>query len=201
MSAGSFDVAVVDINLPHQSGFEITRELAEASACAVIITTARDAVDDRVHGYQCGADIYMVKPVEPEELSAAIIRLTERRNRPPRQGTQLAAWIYDMGTCRLIPPQGRDIPLTRKEAQLLSIMAGMGDSIMSREDLLEQLGDPNDANSRGKLDTMLSRLRAKVIQTCGLKLPLITAHSAGFSLVEPVIRRAPGLATAAKAAG
>lgn len=78
MDEKSYDVAVVDINLPHNDGFSITRYLSENKLCSVIITSVRDAVADRVHGYRCGADIYMVKPVEPEELAAAIGRLGAR---------------------------------------------------------------------------------------------------------------------------
>lgn len=67
----TFDVAVVDVNLPHHSGFSITQYLSEQTPIAVIITTVRQAVEDRVRAYQSGADIYMAKP-------------WSRRNFPPR---------------------------------------------------------------------------------------------------------------------
>ena len=75
---GNFDVAVVDVNLPDQSGFTLADYLRRSSDLGIIIITARDGMEDRVRGYGAGADLYLVKPVNMPELVAAIINLTRR---------------------------------------------------------------------------------------------------------------------------
>ena len=75
---GNFDVAVVDVNLPDQSGFTLADYLRRSSDLGIILITARDGMEDRVRGYGAGADLYLVKPVNMPELVAAIINLTRR---------------------------------------------------------------------------------------------------------------------------
>jgi two-component system, OmpR family, response regulator len=75
----NFDVAVVDVNLPDQSGFTLADYLRRNSDLGIIIITARDSMEDRVRGYGAGADLYLVKPVNMPELVAAIASLSLRR--------------------------------------------------------------------------------------------------------------------------
>ncbi|MGX1101546.1 response regulator transcription factor [Amorphus sp. MBR-141] len=77
----SFDVAVVDINLPYYDGFSIVEYLCSNADLRIIIASVRGDLSDRVRGYQSGADIYMTKPVDPEELAAAIVALTQSPSR------------------------------------------------------------------------------------------------------------------------
>ena len=177
-----FDVAVVDINLPHHDGFSITRYLSQEQLCATIVTSVRSALEDRVKGYECGADIYMVKPVEPEELAAAIERIG-RRHRAQVVGAPAAekAWIIDVARKCLWAPNGKLVTLTGRETLLLDALSRIGEGAVSREDLQAILGEEGSAG-RGRLDTLLSRLRNKVRRDAETELPLITAHSVGFSL-------------------
>ena len=93
----SFDVAVVDVNLPHHNGFSITEYLSEKDLCAVIIMTARDAVEDRCARLLVWCRYLYVKPVEPEELAAAITSLTQKQ----RQGTSpLKKWQMTTGNLK-----------------------------------------------------------------------------------------------------
>lgn len=173
-----FDVAIVDINLPHHNGFSVTQYLSDNALCAVIITTVRDTVGDRVRGYRSGADIYLVKPVEPEELAAAVLRLAGKR---PIPATQLAEgnWTVDASARRLWAPNGRVLVLTPREVRLVVFLAQAEGGLISREDLQLATGE---ASPRGSLDTLISRLRSKVRREVAEEFPLITAHSAGFSL-------------------
>ncbi len=75
----NFDVAVVDVNLPDQSGFTLTDYLRRNTDLGIIIVTARDGMEDRVRGYSAGADLYLVKPVDMPELAVAIVNLAHRR--------------------------------------------------------------------------------------------------------------------------
>nr|WP_321482431.1 response regulator transcription factor [uncultured Cohaesibacter sp.] len=179
-----YDVAVVDVNLPHHNGFSITEYLSEKDLCAVIIMTARDAVEDRVRGYSCGADIYMVKPVEPEELAAAITSLTQKHKTRNHHAEKVADdnWKLESESRLLRAPSGRVVSLTTREVAILEKLAGEAGSVVSREELLLFLGEPDSTVGRGKLDTIISRLRSKVRNKCGVELPLLTAHNSGLSL-------------------
>lgn len=191
LGTARFDVAVVDVNLPHHSGYSITQYLSQQTGMAVIITTVREAVEDRVEAYRSGADIYMPKPVEPEELSAAITRLAARL--PAAAAPDAAArhdgadaWTYDPATLRLDAPDGASARLTRREGAFIEHLLRSGREVVSRAEIITALGETDDEAARGRLDVRLSRLRAKVLAATGRSLPLLTAHSAGFSLTAPI---------------
>ena len=188
MAAHKFDVAVVDINLPHHDGFSITRYLAKEQLCATIITSVRSSIEDRVKGYECGADIYMVKPVEPEELAAVIARLGNRQHAATvaERASAPSAWLIDTVRKCLWAPNGKLVQLTGRETLLMEALSqtAEGNSV-SREDLQAVLGEPG-LSGRGRLDTMLSRLRQKVRSKADMELPLITAHNVGFSLTARI---------------
>lgn len=181
-----FDVAVVDVNLPHHDGFSIARYMAEQTDTAVIITTVREALEDRVAAYRSGADIYMCKPVEPEELSAAIERLAGRKQQPAAPGEDHKNWVYVTADSTLLTPDGQSVRLSRREATFILALARMTGDVLSRADLVTAFGAAEDDISRGRFDVMLSRLRAKVFAATGQNLPVLTAHSAGFRLSVPI---------------
>ena len=186
----TFDVAVVDVNLPHHSGFSITQYLSEQTRTAVIITTVRQAVEDRVRAYQSGADIYMAKPVEPEELSAAIVRLSGRQPSGAGQGEDApAAWIFERESAMLVAPNGLSMRLSPREAAFLEHMIRSGHDIVSRSELFSALGEADDEAARSRLDVRLSRLRSKVLAATKTSLPLLTAHNTGFSLSASFVLR------------
>lgn len=177
----SYDVALVDVNLPYYDGLSITAYLAENTDIAIILMTVQGSVDDRVRGYNSGADLYMVKPVNCEELAAAISSLAKRRKRAPAQGTlPVQDWRLDRPQFRLLTPAGDAVPLTRKEVQFLEVLAARPGSIITRHDVLKLLGyDAADAESRA-LDVAISRLRGKVQAECGVTLPLQTVQNTGY---------------------
>jgi two-component system, OmpR family, response regulator len=182
LSTNSYEVAVVDINLPHHSGFSVTEFLAENRHCAVIITSVRDAVADRVQGYRAGADIYMVKPVEPEELSAAITQLAAKRLESQAVSLpERSAWSMDAPAKRLWAPNNKSLVLTPVEVAFLEILLKSPGQVHSREEIAQSLYGSADFRGRSKLDTMISRLRAKVRRDTELELPLETRLNTGLA--------------------
>ncbi|TYC64291.1 response regulator transcription factor [Rhodobacterales bacterium] len=181
ISEKQFSVAVVDINLPYHDGFAITRYLAREQLCAVIITSVRDSIEDRVEGYRSGADIYMVKPVDPLELSAAIERL--RKNRRKIESStkpETQKWLLDADKLCLWAPNNKVVRLSRREALLLGCLLDADGAVVSRQALQTLLEEPDD-QQRGRLDTMLSRLRLKVRREAGVEIPIVTLHNVGYS--------------------
>ena len=190
----SYDVAVVDVNLPHHSGFSVTRYLAENEVCSVIITTVRDSVEDRVRGYDSGADIYMVKPVEPEELCAAIDRLVRKREVDHSTSLEAGApnvekWTIDTKIQVLWAPNGSYALLTAREAIFMDTLYEAKGEMLARQDISDHLSKATGPMSRGSFDTMLSRLRTKIRQAVGLELPIVTALNAGIAFTEALERR------------
>jgi two-component system, OmpR family, response regulator len=182
MERNQYEVAIVDINLPHHNGFSITRYLSDKALCAVIITTVRDAVEDRVLGYQSGADIYMVKPVEPEELAAAVTQLGVKwQSRRAVGAAPAQVWTLDIQARRLWAPNSRTVTLTQREARLIEAIASARDGFLDRCQLLTCLEETDSSEARSRIDTMLSRLRSKVLKATELTLPLATVHNAGVS--------------------
>jgi len=185
-----FDVAVVDINLPDYDGFSITRYLTAKQHCAVIITSVRETLEDRVKGYEAGADIYMTKPVDPEELVAAIEMIGRRFNaerkieEAPSPETS-DCWRVERDRQCLCAPNGELVPLTAREVRLLRALAEHDRNMLNRSDVEDLIGEDGQI-SRSSLDTFLSRFRAKVRDKTGQELPLATNRNLGFSFLAPI---------------
>ena len=190
MDKQSFDVALVDVNLPHINGLRISAELANrADGIAIIVMTVRGGLDDRVAGYNAGADLYMVKPVDPEELAAAITSITQKRSRPAAATVTQAIepWQIRHSSYSLSSPDGTQIPLTRREMQLLEEFIRRVGEIVPRHDILLALGyDVKDYESRA-LDAAISRLRSKVQAACRQTLPLQTVQNSGYVFSAPLV--------------
>lgn len=185
-----FDVAVVDINLPDTTGFEITRSLvAERTNMGVIIVTARTLRDDKIRGYAEGANLYLTKPVDGDELVLAIKNLSDRL-KPEENGRQLLPqprwnWRIDCSSQRLISPQGSEIRLSGREAKLVLRLAEASGNVVSRADLAHAMGYKELNPETRSLDAVLRRLRSKV-REAGLELPLFAVHAAGFQFTAGI---------------
>lgn len=181
MADGQFEAAILDVNLPHYDGLSIASYLSEKTDMAIVMITGRSASEDRVKGYLSGADLYLVKPVDCEELSAALDSLVrKRRNRAASAPIAAEAWRLDLSAFRLSAPGGSRVLLTRREVQLLEHLTQTPGAMFARNDILALLGyDTSDPESRA-LDAAISRLRAKVQAECGIALPLQTVQGVGF---------------------
>ena len=185
----SFDIVVADIQLPDEDGFSIARFLrANQPETGVIMLTAKAAIDDRVRGYESGADIYLVKPVEYQELDAAIVSLLRRVTRPAQQAASAAGvpvshlWTFERDTLCLHAPNGTSLNVTGREARLISVLASSIKEVVSREDVMSALEYTDDPHGQRSLNAVVVRLRAKVEQTTSLSLPLQTIRGQGYVL-------------------
>jgi two-component system response regulator MprA len=174
------DVIVLDVAMPGLDGLSVTRRLrAKGLAVPILLLTARDALHERVAGLDAGADDYLVKPFEVEELTARI-RALLRRGHP--LGEQLAfgdlALELDSGAARR---GGRDIELTRREAELLELLLRNPRGVVSRELALERVWGGEGEASLNVVDRYVAYLRRKLGDP-----PLIhTVRGVGFKLDAP----------------
>ena len=161
----AFDLLVLDVMMPGETGLELTAALrAEGQEVPILMLTARGAPDDRIAGLEQGVDDYLAKPFDPRELALRIRTILRRAAPAPAAPHSLAPmqignrW-FDIERAELRGPDGI-IRLTGGEAALLQALARRAGDILSREDIGEALGTP-DAGERA-IDVQVTRLRRKV---------------------------------------
>lgn len=183
------DIIVLDLGLPGEDGFEIARQLRsipQTSWIGVIMLTGYSNEKSRVQGLQCGADVYLVKPVNMAELSAQIKSLA-RRMRLPQMHRASNTWKYRSATRTLVCPSGRTIELTHKEASLIDLLIRNAGHPVSRRDIIRKAfgEDPLHYDER-RLEAIVSRLRKKIRGQSPLQQPITVAHAFGYIFSDPV---------------
>lgn len=182
LASHKIDIAIIDRRLPDGDGLALAREdIAPSPRPGIIFLTARDLAVDRIEGYEVGADHYLTKPVNLDEL-AVIIKSLGRR-------LQLEAqWRLNMALGTLKAPNGRLIAITGLEAAFLDMLARHPHSPLDRRELITGLGKDYRNYDPRNLDALLRRLRKKVHAGSGQDLPIHTRHGLGYQLIEPLTR-------------
>lgn len=179
---GQFDLAVLDLMLPGMSGFELSRRLKEFDpTIAVILLTARQAVDDRVRGLDSGADDYMIKPFDLAELSARIraVRRRDALHAPTR--IEVGRLVIDLHRRRVAVGES-DIPVSRTEFDVLRTLAANPNETWSRSAILEEVWDSPAHIDSNIVDQYISYLRRKLDRVdAGVRIA--TVRGIGFTLV------------------
>jgi DNA-binding response OmpR family regulator len=177
------DAVVLDLGLPRLDGVEVCRRLRTAGDVPILILTARDAVEARVEGLDSGADDYLVKPFERDELLARLRALLRRR--PPRGSAFLVA-----GDLRLNPATReafrgeRRLDLTAREFELLEHLMRNERIVVSRQALLDEVWGYHPFAETNTVDVFISTLRRK-LEAGGEPRVLHTVRGAGYVLREP----------------
>jgi DNA-binding response OmpR family regulator len=179
-----YDVIILDIMLPGKDGLEVCRELRNRHiSTPILMLTARDAIDDRVRGLDSGADDYLVKPFEVDELRARI-RALLRRESPNKSGTiQIADLVLDPATHTV---RRGDLPveLTAKEFSLLEYLMRHPNHLITREMAEEHLWSYDHLIASNVVDVYIRRLRRKIDDPFDVKL-FETMRGAGYRLRVP----------------
>ncbi|MDP0492686.1 MAG: response regulator transcription factor [Verrucomicrobiota bacterium JB023] len=156
-----FDAIILDGMLPRLDGWEVLAQLRETKLTPVLMLTARDAVSDRVRGLDTGADDYLTKPFDFEELLARL-RALIRRNRGQGSNTILLDDLtLDLAT-RTLQRDGQPISLTPREYALVEHLALQRGTVVSRTELYEHLFDENEDSLSNLLDVHVSNVRKKI---------------------------------------
>jgi len=179
---GCYDAIVLDVLLPGLDGFSLCRRLRRDGVdTPVLMLTARDAVPDRVHGLDVGADDYLVKPFAFSELLARIRTLLRRGAVPAaaqEQRFRLADLEVDLVRRRVVRA-GERIDLTAKEYALLDYFVRHSGEVVSRTLIAEHVWDMNFDSDTNVVDVAVRRLRAKVDDAFGQKL-IHTIRGVGY---------------------
>lgn len=173
--AGDIDVILLDLNLPDHDGFEVCARIRRFSDVPVIMVTARADIRSRVHGLNLGADDYVTKPYDIAELLARIHAVSRRHRHEPRPDTGPATappaapaptsppggLVVDAGA-RRVTVDGVDVTLTRKEFDLLALLAGRPGVVFRREQIMSEVWRTSWAGSGRTLEVHIASLRAKL---------------------------------------
>jgi two-component system copper resistance phosphate regulon response regulator CusR len=176
-----YDLVILDVMLPVKDGYAVCRELRGSGfRIPILMLTARDAVDDRVAGLDCGADDYLSKPFDFKELLARLRALCRRTAEIRPEVIQVADLALNTAN-HVVSRAGRPIGVTAKEYALLEFLMLNQDRIVNREQIAQHVWDENFDPFSNIIDVYVRRLRTKV--DAGFARPLIhTRRGEGYIL-------------------
>jgi DNA-binding response OmpR family regulator len=191
LRADAYDAIVLDVMLPDVNGFELCQKLRKAgNFTPVIMLTARSAAEDRVHGLEAGADDYLVKPFELDELLARVRSLLRRRQweraeevsttRGGRVSFGQAVIDFDSHDVRVA---GDSLKLTRLELDLVRYFVENAGRVIGRDELLEQVWKLRNYSTARTVDNFISRLRRHFEADPARPRHFLSVRGAGYKFV------------------
>lgn len=174
----SFDAVILDVMLPGLNGWQVMEVLRKKSDVPVLFLTARDEVQDRIHGLELGADDYLIKPFSFTELSLRL-RTLLRRGTVRESDTYSLADLHLDVLRRKVTRQETVIPLTNKEFMLLHLLMRRESEVLSRTMIASQVWDMNFDSDTNVVDVAVKRLRSKIDRPYDVKL-IHTVRGIGY---------------------
>lgn len=177
----AFDLIVLDVMMPGEDGLSLTRDLRLTSPVPILLLTAMGEVDDRINGFEAGADDFLSKPFEPRELLlriTSVLRRAPKSEPEPRKALRLGRFGWDVGRAELTCGDEM-VHLTTAERELMGILAAEPGAAVSRDDLAARTG--NAANPRA-VDVQVTRLRKKLEDDPRMPRYLQTVRGMGYML-------------------
>ncbi|MGW2202927.1 response regulator transcription factor [Streptomyces sp. NPDC001774] len=183
----SYGVILLDLGLPDQDGYQVCGRIRKLTATPVIMVTARADVRSRIHGLNLGADDYVVKPYDTGELLARI-HAVSRRNAGGDEGgatgddaaLRLGSVVIELPT-RRVSVDGAPVQLTRKEFDLLALLAGRPGVVFRREQIISEVWRTNWEGTGRTLEVHVASLRSKLAMPALIE----TVRGVGYRLVAP----------------
>jgi len=180
-AGADFDLVILDIGLPDLDGFEVLRRLRERGhRMPVLVLTARDKVDDRVHGLDLGADDYLVKPFAMPELAARVRALVRRSRSQGAPRVEHGPLLLDTVARRAFLA-GAPLDLAAREWSVLEVLLGRVERVVSKEAIIQAVARWGEELSPNAIEVYVSRLRAK-LEAAGIRIR--TVRGFGYLLEE-----------------
>jgi DNA-binding response OmpR family regulator len=181
------DVVLLDLGLPDIDGVDVCRAIREVGDVPVIVVSARGEVDDRILGLDSGADDYLVKPYDVDELVARVHAVHRRHRAGKRAERNGAADVVVLDDVRIdldrhvVTVAGRPVPLTRKEFQVLALLASSDGAVCTRSRIVAEVWGRTWAGANRTLDVHVATLRTKL----GHADLVQTVRGVGYRLGSP----------------
>jgi two-component system phosphate regulon response regulator OmpR len=186
----AFDILVVDVMMPGETGLEFLTDLRKENAVPALFLTARSETESRIEGLEAGADDYMSKPFEPRELVLRIKRILQRNalhQRQPDDGNVTFGPFHFSTSTGLLTKAGTRLHITTAEQQLLGSFAEAPNTVLSRDDL----SDSMDGRMEGRsIDVAVARLRRKLEPNPRHPVYLQTVRNRGWMLRTDIVQSA-----------
>ena len=175
----SYDLLILDIMMPGEDGLSLSRSLRDGSDIPIILLTAKGESENRIIGLRAGADDYVVKPFEPEELLLRIDNVFRRSGRPSvSENLLFGPYSYSLDS-KLLTKDGKRVRLTTGEHVMLDLLAKQGGGTVSRYELSQNI----NANSDRAVDVQITRLRRKIEENPAEPDYILTVRGQGYRLI------------------
>lgn len=189
----SIDLVLLDLGLPDEDGLSHLKHLQSVWRGPVIVVTGRGEAVERVVGLELGADDYVTKPFDFRELVARIRTVLRRSKPPPNPGPAnsrmtFAGFALDAASRHLTGPDGRDIPLTTGEFELLQALAANPRQVLSRDQLMSRVHGREAGPFDRAIDVQIGRLRRKLEPNAEQPALIKSIRGAGYMLAAEVKR-------------
>jgi DNA-binding response OmpR family regulator len=182
----NYDIVILDIMLPGQSGIDVCRALRAESDVPILMLTARDAERDRVLGLELGADDYVTKPFSTAELLSRVRAILRRRELDRANGApavrRLGGLHIDLGRHEVLV-DGERVHLTLSEFKVLALLAEQPESVISRRELMQHLWASEHVGDEHACEVHISNLRRKIERDPSKPQRLVTVRGLGYKLV------------------
>lgn len=179
-----YDVIILDIMLPKLNGFQVVKQMRESkNSTPVIMLTAKDEISDKVHGLDYGADDYMTKPFDPEELLARVRAMTRRQGDVQTEEIEFSDLVLNLST-NTLHCGSKSIHLGFKEFEVLKILINNSKAITPKEDLIVKVWGLDSNAEDNNVEAYISFLRKKFFYL-GSKVNIETIRKVGYKLEEP----------------
>jgi two-component system phosphate regulon response regulator OmpR len=194
MKSLAFDLLVLDIMMPGENGLELTQSLRAESDVPILLLTARSETEDRIAGFETGADDYLTKPFEPKELVLRIQSILKRARTAPRAAPQrrvikFGEFMFELDRRRLFRGE-EPVYLTEAETERLAELCNRAGEVVSREELTSSAADDDEAAAAAEsagsrqVDVQVTRLRRKIEADPRFPRYLQTVRGRGY-LLQP----------------
>jgi DNA-binding response OmpR family regulator len=179
-----YDLVLLDVTLPKINGIRLCQKLRDRrSTVPILMLTARDALEDKVVGLDAGADVYMVKPFDLEELMAQIRALLRRGSASVQSTLQWDGLSLNPSTYE-VSYQGQPLTLTRKEFTLLELLVTSGRRVLSRPGIIDRMWSLEEAPTEDAVKAHIRTLRQK-LRMAGAPEDLVeTVHGLGYRMKQ-----------------
>ena len=180
------DLLILDVSMPYIDGFEFSRKLrAEGYDTPLIFMTAKDSIEDKIHGFQMGADDYICKPYNHQELVArvqAVMRRMKKNGKMEQQSLRGGLFELFPADLKVVMADHSPITLTPKEMQVLRMLMAYPGQVIKREHLLSEVWNDNESTSN-IVDVYIRRLRVKLESDPDKPQHIISIRGIGYKFI------------------